>query len=246
VRSGRREGRAGARKIIALSVLAVALAWGCDDGTRNQPQAPAAPAIPTPTPAPATPAPTPLVSSPLTLGCQASPRSGDVPLSVRFRAFPGGGTGVYDVLWRFGDGETSSDAEARHTYLTPGVKDASVTVSSGGETLHCSRPVTVTGRAAPPPRTGPPSNLPDLVITINGVIGGMSYSPAVATARVGQRVVWRNADISIHTATADGGAFDTGFISPGASGALQVTAAGTFPYHCTVHPTMTGTLNVVP
>lgn len=195
------------------------------------------------------PTPPPTSPPPLTLACQAAPRSGDAPLPVKFRAFPGGGTGSYDFLWEFGDGESSTAAHPRHTYLSPGAHEASVIVSSGQESLRCRRLVTVTGTAVlPPPAGGPnPPSLPDVVITITGINGGMSYSPSVASARVGQRIIWRNADVFIHTATADGGAFDTGLVSPGAdSGGIRPGAAGTFPYHCTVHPGMTGTLTIVP
>jgi len=64
---------------------------------------------------------------------------------------------------------------------------------------------------------------------------------------VGQKVIWRNADALPHTATANGGAFDTGIVTAGASSAaVAMGAAGTFPYHCSVHPSMTGTLTVGP
>ncbi len=97
------------------------------------------------------------------------------------------------------------------------------------------------------PVNSTPAPLPDLVITIVGISGSMSYSPNPANARVGQSVIWRNSDSVTHTATADGGAFDTGFVNPGASSAaIRMDAEGTFSYHCNVHPTMTGTLTVSP
>jgi plastocyanin len=206
---------------------------------------PVAPAIPTPA-ASSTPTPAPTSTpSPLTLSCQASPRSGDAPLAVKFKAFPGGGTGSYDFLWQFGDGERSFAVHPTHTYFSSGAHEASVTVSSGEQVVHCRKLITVSGTAAAPGGPNPPS-LPDVVITITGINGGMSFSPAVATARVGQRVVWRNADVIIHTATADAGAFDTGVVSPGANSGIKVGTTGTFPYHCAIHPVMTGTLTIVP
>ena len=58
--------------------------------------------------------------------------------------------------------------------------------------------------------------------------------------------IWRNADVMTHTATS-GGTFDTGFVGPGASSApITMSTVGTFPYLCTLHPGMTGTLRVTP
>jgi plastocyanin len=83
------------------------------------------------------------------------------------------------------------------------------------------------------------------VIEILGESGGMSFAPAAASLQVGQQVRWHNADTTVHTATQDGGGFDTGFLLPGATSApITMTAAGTLRYHCSVHPSMVGALNV--
>ena len=85
----------------------------------------------------------------------------------------------------------------------------------------------------------------DVTITINGMNGNQSFSPDPSTAKVGQTVAWRNADSITHTASADSGAFNTGNIAPGAtSSPITMTAAGSFGYHCQIHPSMVGTLNV--
>lgn len=75
-------------------------------------------------------------------------------------------------------------------------------------------------------------------------IVGFAYAPGSLTVTVGDTVTWTNADAQSHTATADGGAFDTGTIAGGASGSVTVTTAGTFAYHCAIHPAMTATLVV--
>jgi plastocyanin len=93
--------------------------------------------------------------------------------------------------------------------------------------------------------SSPSGATPDVVITIMGNSGGMSYSPASATAKVGQTVAWKNNDSITHTATDDNGAFNTGNIAAGAtSNPIAMMTAGTSAYHCTIHPTMTGTLTV--
>jgi plastocyanin len=83
------------------------------------------------------------------------------------------------------------------------------------------------------------------VVEILGESGNMSFAPAAASLQVGQQVRWHNADTTVHTATQDGGGFDTGFLLPGATSApITLTAAGTLRYHCSVHPSMVGTLDV--
>jgi len=87
----------------------------------------------------------------------------------------------------------------------------------------------------------------DLTIDILGNAGANSYSPDPDTVTVGQTVSWRNMDSVPHTATEDVLAFGTGAINPGATSLpLAMNGAGTFPYHCTIHPSMTGTLVVRP
>lgn len=75
-------------------------------------------------------------------------------------------------------------------------------------------------------------------------IAGFAFDPAAVTVSVGDSVTWTNGDGVGHTATADGGAFDTGTIAGGGSDSVTFSAAGTFAYHCTIHPAMTGTISV--
>jgi plastocyanin len=83
------------------------------------------------------------------------------------------------------------------------------------------------------------------VIQILGEQGNMSFSPATASLSVGQQVRWHNADVITHTATQNGGGFDTGFLAPGTtSAAVTVTSGGRLRYHCSVHPSMVGALDV--
>lgn len=85
----------------------------------------------------------------------------------------------------------------------------------------------------------------DVTITIVGMSGSQSYSPNPAAVRVGQTVSWRNSDGVTHTATANGGAFNTGNIAPGATSTpITMTAAGSFGYLCQLHPSMVGTVTV--
>jgi len=89
------------------------------------------------------------------------------------------------------------------------------------------------------------STAADVTVTIQGNNGSNSYAPNPVTMRVGQTIAWRNGDSITHTATQDSGGFNTGSIAAGAtSTATMMNTAGTFAYHCTLHPGMVGTVNV--
>jgi plastocyanin len=75
-------------------------------------------------------------------------------------------------------------------------------------------------------------------------IAGFSFSPNSVTINVGDTITWDNSDAQHHTATADDGSFDTGPISSGTPKSVKFSTAGTFAYHCSIHPTMTATIVV--
>ena len=75
------------------------------------------------------------------------------------------------------------------------------------------------------------------------VIQGLLYVPETLTVKRGDVVVWVNKDPFPHTATATG-SFNSKSIAPGATWRFKATRAGTFPYLCTFHATMKGTLQV--
>jgi plastocyanin len=60
-------------------------------------------------------------------------------------------------------------------------------------------------------------------------------------------VVFGNDDKVTHTATQDGGGptFDSGNLAAGVTFSHDF-AAGTYTYHCKIHPNMVGTINVTP
>ena len=71
------------------------------------------------------------------------------------------------------------------------------------------------------------------------------FSPNPIQITAGSTVTWTNNTGPRHTATSDTGAWTTGNIAPGGtSAAVAFPTAGTFPYHCAIHPSMTGTVIV--
>jgi plastocyanin len=79
-------------------------------------------------------------------------------------------------------------------------------------------------------------------ISIGTVDQGMA--PKSLTVKVGTRVTWVNRDITDHTVT--GAAFDSGILAPDQQYTRTFTTVGSFDYHCSIHPAMMGTVNVVP
>src|SRR5438093_785749 len=81
-------------------------------------------------------------------------------------------------------------------------------------------------------------------ISIVGSSGPGAFNPNPVTIASGDSVVWTNNDFTTHRIVLDNGSYDSGNIIPGSSSAATaaITASGT--YHCTIHPSMTGTITV--
>lgn len=75
-------------------------------------------------------------------------------------------------------------------------------------------------------------------------ISGFSFSPGSLTVTAGDTVTWTNSDAQAHNATADDASWQSGTITNGNSATVTFATAGTFAYHCTIHPEMTGTITV--
>ncbi len=76
---------------------------------------------------------------------------------------------------------------------------------------------------------------------------GIKFVPPALTVHVGDTVKWTNNDGPIpHTVTATSGAsFDSGVFSGGETYSRTFSSEGLVSYRCNVHPTMTGTVDVV-
>jgi plastocyanin len=90
-------------------------------------------------------------------------------------------------------------------------------------------------QAAPPASAGSPT------ITISA----FAFAPASLRVTPGAQVTVVNRDDVAHTVTSVSGAFDTGDIAGGRSGRFTAPSRpGSYPYRCTIHQFMTGTLVV--
>src|SRR5438132_2313038 len=88
------------------------------------------------------------------------------------------------------------------------------------------------------------ANAPARIVDCSGA-APWCFSPNPIRITVGSTVTWTNNTGPRHTASSDTGAWTTGNIAPGAtSAAVAFNTAGTFPYHCAIHPSMTGSVIV--
>jgi YVTN family beta-propeller protein len=78
---------------------------------------------------------------------------------------------------------------------------------------------------------------------VTAVIASFAF-PETLRIKAGQAVSWTNNDAVPHTVTADDGSWDSGDIASGKIFSQIFQKAGTFTYHCSNHPAMTGTVIV--
>jgi len=77
-------------------------------------------------------------------------------------------------------------------------------------------------------------------------IQNFSFQPQGVTINVGETVTWTMKDMGTqHTVTANDNSFSSSNLSTGNTYAHTFGQAGTFSYHCNIHPSMTGTVTVV-
>jgi plastocyanin len=96
-----------------------------------------------------------------------------------------------------------------------------------------------------------PNNTPDadvLIVAGAETMGANAYDPNPFTVSLaaGGTVEWGNDDGIVHTVTADDVSFTSANIGAGGTFSHTFTTEGTVTYHCAIHPTMVGTIEVDP
>ena len=71
-----------------------------------------------------------------------------------------------------------------------------------------------------------------------------AYAPSQLDVLPGETVQWTNVSVRTHTVTSDAGLFDSGELPGGARVTFPFNAAGTYAYHCTIHPSIRGEIDV--
>jgi plastocyanin len=83
--------------------------------------------------------------------------------------------------------------------------------------------------------------------SISIVNTSVGFDPDPVSGAEGTTFAWTNNDsVTTHTSTQDSplALWNTGNISPGVTKTVTVASAGAYPYHCNIHPFMTGTVRV--
>jgi plastocyanin len=124
----------------------------------------------------------------------------------------------------------------------------------GGSTNTGTTPTTstsavtpTTGTTSAPTATATQAGNAQTVMIISS--GTFAFSPATLTIKAGTTVTWKNTTTVSHTVTSDDGkSFDSGTANPIApqtgTFSFTFTTAGTFAYHCEIHPFMKATIIV--
>ena len=135
--------------------------------------------------------------------------------------------------------------------VSDGSDESTSTTGTSTAGTSTTAPPTTTPPTTAPPTTAPPTTeapattttaaaATTTTVTNQVSIINLAFDPQSITVKVGDTVTWVNGDSTAHTVVADDGSFDSGDLAPGASFAFTFSAAGTVPYHCGVHPQMTG------
>lgn len=90
------------------------------------------------------------------------------------------------------------------------------------------------------------TSIPDnsTVVRIVANAGSNSFSPNPVEVKVGETVTWINDDSGRHTVTSKDGVFNSELMGRGQSFSYTFDKAGEYPYSCSPHPNMVGTVVV--
>ncbi len=75
-------------------------------------------------------------------------------------------------------------------------------------------------------------------------IDGASFSPVDLSVKAGETILWVNKDPYPHTATSRTGGIESPEIASGKSWKYTANEKGDYPYICSLHPSMKGTIHV--
>jgi plastocyanin len=123
-----------------------------------------------------------------------------------------------------------------------GAASAVVGLAACGGTTTASAPAGGTPAAAAVGVAG--ANLGAATVKISAT-GQLSFDPAMQAAHVGDIIQWTNTGSVEHTVSFDSQpSLSDPSLQPGGTWEIKFTTAGTYTYHCDIHPSMVGTVVV--
>ena len=108
---------------------------------------------------------------------------------------------------------------------------------------YSSTPDSPSPTPSPTPTPGGPSSSVSIPAGAQS-LGNRAFMPDELDVAVGTTVTWMNTDSISHTSTSDANAWNSGIVAPGGQFSFAFQTAGTFQYHCAIHPGMVGTVVV--
>jgi plastocyanin len=111
---------------------------------------------------------------------------------------------------------------------------------SGSSPANTAVNPTPTPTTPNPTSTTQPVPAPTALVAITN----FAFSPATLTVKKGTTVIWTNNDSAPHTVTGDNGGPSGSAISQGGTYSYTFNTVGSFPYHCSIHPSMKATVQV--
>ncbi len=81
-----------------------------------------------------------------------------------------------------------------------------------------------------------------IMINIVGSFGSIAFMPNPTLANMGDQIVFANTDLVMHHIVLDDGT-DLDEVQPGQASAPVALMTPTATFHCTIHPTMVGSIN---
>src|SRR5438105_13829476 len=116
-----------------------------------------------------------------------------------------------------------------------------VFVAAGAALSACTSPLA----AACSPKGGSATTAATTVKVIPDSQAQGAYQPNPVTVQAGQSVTWTWEDQgNQHSVSADDGSFESCLQNAGFTFTTTFTKAGTYPYHCSIHPQMKGSVTV--
>jgi plastocyanin len=138
--------------------------------------------------------------------------------------------------------------------IAMGLVLAAVLAGCGSSSPTNNTPPAPTVTTAPAP-TSAPTTAPTAAATtppqsgnVSIAIQNFAFNPQSITVKVGSTVTWTDKDTTAHTVTSVSGpaSFNSGpLAAPGGTFKFTFSQAGTYSYHCAIHPFMMATITVV-
>jgi plastocyanin len=145
----------------------------------------------------------------------------------------------------FDSGPLNQGQSWQFTFNTPGTYNYLCAYHAGMTgTITVVGGSTATPQATATPTAPQPTSTPGGGTTVNVSIQNFAFAPQNITISAGTTVRWTNNDAYPHTATANGGAFNSGTLNQNDTYHFTFTTPGTYTYYCGIHTAMTGTITV--